>query len=68
MPNFSIKSILALGLVFIISGCGVTGSLESAPPLWGKAKAEYEAQKVKEAVDKAAAEAAAKAEQEKAKQ
>lgn len=48
-------------LAICLCACGVTGKLETAPPMWGKAKQEYEAQKVKEAVDKAAADAAAEA-------
>ncbi len=68
MPKISLKNIFALSIIFGLCACGVTGTLENAPPMWGKAKAEYEAQKVKDAADKAAAEAAAKAEQEKVKQ
>ena len=58
--NFSMISVLAICLC----ACGVTGKLETAPPMWGKAKQEYEAQKAKEAAyaaAKAAVDAAAEA-------
>ncbi|MBN8649429.1 MAG: hypothetical protein J0L55_15855 [Caulobacterales bacterium] len=45
-PNFLFKSIIFFGLTTSLSACGVTGTLEDAPPMWGKAKAEYEAKKL----------------------
>lgn len=47
-------------LAICLCACGVTGKLETAPPMWGKAKQEYEAQKTKEAAE-AAVDAAAEA-------
>jgi hypothetical protein len=54
--------IAALFGALLVCGCGLKTGLEQPPPQWGKARAEYEAQK------KAEAEAAEKAKQKKAEE
>ena len=49
----------ALGL---LSACGVSGPLETAPPMWGPDRAAYEAELAKKAAEQKAKEAAEEAE------
>jgi predicted small lipoprotein YifL len=39
-----IRFALVLALVALASACGVKGGLETAPPMWGDARAQYEAE------------------------
>ncbi len=44
-----IKKIAVFTLfAFCLSACGIKGSLDTAPPMWGKAKKEYKAKKQQE--------------------
>lgn len=50
--------LLALGAAILTASCGISGPLETAPPMWGKARSDYEAERAKqEAARKAEAEA-----------
>ena len=50
-------SLLAISLV-LTSACGISGPLETAPPLWGTDRAVYEAEQAKLKAEREAAEAA----------
>jgi predicted small lipoprotein YifL len=56
------KTILRLAVFAMIvsplAACGLRGDLEPAPPLYGRAKAEYDAAVAKAEADRVAAEAA----------
>ncbi|MGE3303829.1 MAG: lipoprotein [Hyphomonadaceae bacterium] len=39
--------LLAAALIFALSGCGVRGSLERPAPMWGEARAQYEAEQAR---------------------
>jgi|GEM_PF-2900022 len=56
------KTLLRLAMFAIVvsplAACGLRGDLEPAPPLYGRAKAEYDAALVKAEADRVAAEAA----------
>jgi predicted small lipoprotein YifL len=44
-----IKKIAIISLMaFCLSACGIKGSLDTAPPMWGKAKQDYETKKQQE--------------------
>ncbi len=49
MKKTAIKALFLLSAFAIIAACGTRGELKKAPPMWGKAKAEYEAEQAKKA-------------------
>lgn len=54
---------LACAALSLLSGCGVSGSLETAPPMWGPDRAAYQAEQAKKAEEEKAKKAAEEAEQ-----
>jgi predicted small lipoprotein YifL len=54
----TIKTYLILASLALVTACGVSGSLEKAPPLWGADRAVYEAEQAKKEEARKAAEAA----------
>ncbi len=53
---------LTCAALSLLSACGVSGSLETAPPMWGPDRAAYEAEKAKKAAEEKAKKAAEEAE------
>lgn len=49
MRSQTIIPSLLLITTFALSSCGIRGSLETAPPVFGPAKAKYEAEKAQKA-------------------
>lgn len=52
----------ACAALCLLSACGVSGPLETAPPMWGPDRAAYEAELAKKAAEQKAKEAAEEAE------
>ena len=47
-----------VALTLAVSGCGIKGPLETAPPMWGKDRAAYEAEQARKDAARKAEEAA----------
>jgi predicted small lipoprotein YifL len=52
------KTCLLFAAIALTSGCGISGPLETAPPMWGADRAAYEAELAKKEAERKAAEAA----------
>ena len=52
------KTCLLLSAFALTSGCGISGPLEAAPPMWGADREAYEAELAKKEAERKAAEAA----------
>lgn len=61
MP-MKIRFALACAALSLTSACGISGPLETAPPMWGKDRAAYEAEQAKKAAEDKAKKAAEEAE------
>ena len=57
-----IRFALACAALSLLSACGISGPLETAPPMWGPDRAAYEAEKAKKAAEEKAKKAAEEAE------
>ena len=52
------KTCILLAAIVVTTGCGISGPLEKAPPLFGADRAAYEAELAKKEAERKAAEAA----------
>lgn len=54
MRNAAIKGIFLIGVFCFLAACGSRGELKKAPPMWGDAKAKYEAEQAQKAAEEKA--------------